>query len=111
MSELHVSWYINDVLLLDHVFPDYCCSILGLGSGYWSYELNSNDKMQGFFLLQGDKYHPNDVLVVMALEGLTGISCMTGTLSWSSSIVVWDERHRDDVWGDMGVDKRHLGDG
>lgn len=52
-------------------------------------------------LIQGEGCHPNDALVVIALEAQTGDSYLTGRLSRSPDMVGWDGRHWDDEWGGM----------
>lgn len=37
-------------------------------------------------LVQGDGCHPEDALVVIDLETLTGVSYLMGRLSWSPSV-------------------------
>lgn len=67
--------------------------------------------MQILFLIHGDERHPHDDQVVMAFEVLTDAIWQMGRLLWSLGRVWWDGRHRDDVWGDMGSDRCHIGDG
>lgn len=61
---------------------------LGLYDVKLSSVLNSNGKTQFFPLVQGGGRRPNDALVVITLEALTNIRCLTGKPSWPQAGLV-----------------------
>ena len=50
-----------------------------------------------FVLVLSDRHHPNDAPIVIILEALTEVSCLTDKPPWSPSMVGLDNRHWDDV--------------
>lgn len=72
--------------------------------------MNSIVENANYVLVQGDGHRPNDALVIIDMETMTGVSCLTGRPLWSPGVFGWDGRNMCDVWYDVEGDRRHLGD-
>lgn len=71
--------------------------IWGLGDENRSSDLNSNEENAGYVLVQGNGRHPNDLLVIIALEALMDVNFLTGRPSWYPGLVGQDDCHVGDV--------------